>query len=336
MQKKRVTLQQLAQASGVSVSAVSMALRNHPRISPQKRKEINRMATEMGYVYNRHAANLRKSVSNTIAVCVNDLKNPVFMGFLASIEKVCRQHHKLLLLCNAHESTTTQTEFIQKMLEQGAAGLLLSPVIGSKSEELIKYSQQGLPVVMFSRRLKTDYFDTVLNDDAKGVEMAVKALYESGHRHIGWIGGGQQTSTAEQRFESYQETLQELGMIVDDMMVDKTIETTRAAGQDAMKRLLGNCPYMTAVVCFSDLLALGATMACLKKGLNVGKEIAIIGHDDIEEASYCNPSLSTINVPTAEIGEKAAIFLLDRLKHTNRTAQHMTITPQLKLRQTAI
>ncbi len=329
---ERVTLKNLAEATGVSVSAVSMALRDHPRISEAKRTEIKRIAAEMGYIYNRQAASLRRGTTDSVSICINDLHNPVFIEFLTAIESEFRRSGKLVLLCNAHEDPEIQASFVRRMLEQGSAGLLLSPVEGTEPAELREIVRDRFPTVFFSRMLEGSDFDHAISDDAGGMQLAVDELVRLGHRQFAWIGGGQRTSTARARYRGFKTALERHGLPCPPEQVERVAETSREAGRQAMAAILKRAPHVTAVVCFSDLLALGAIMACHEAGRRIGKEISIIGHDDLEEASYIEPGLSSVKVAKEEIGRAAARLLLDRIIDPDAPAAREVIAPRLVLR----
>ncbi|SDI47513.1 LacI family DNA-binding transcriptional regulator [Aliiruegeria lutimaris] len=332
--QKRITLKTVAEAAGVSVSAVSMALRDHPRISETKREEIKALARKLGYIYNRQAASLRRGTNDNISICVNDLHNPVFLEFLTAIERELRQSDKLVLLCNAHEECEIQDSFIRRMLEQGSSGLLLSPVEGTCPDTLRTIVQNNFPTVFFTRRLEDEGFDHVVSDDALGVGLAVDELVRLGHRRIAWIGGGQQTSTAAGRCEGFAAALQKHDLPLTEAMVEKVRETNLEAGRAAMDRILRHAPEVTAVACFSDLLALGAASTCREAGRSVGQDISIIGHDDLEQSVYFDPGLSSVRVAKEQIGRDAARLLLNRIACPEAPPVHETVAPSLILRGT--
>lgn len=331
---KRITLKQVAEAAGVSVSAASMALRDHPRISEAKRQEIKQLAREIGYIYNRQAASLRRGTNDSISVCVNDLHNPVFIEFLTAIESECRQSGKLVLLCNSHEDAGIQQDFITRMLEQGSAGLLLSPVQGTSASELRDTVRDRFPTVFFSRSLDDSGFDHVISDDAHGVNLAMDELVRLGHRRIAWIGGGQDTSTAHARFKGFEEGLIRHGLENDPRRIERVADTTLVAGRETMATILDRAPETTAVLCFSDLLALGAISVCRDSGLSIGQDVSIIGHDDLEEASYFDPGLSSVKVAKASIGRLAAETLFKRIEAPEIAPMQEVILPSLVLRGT--
>lgn len=331
---KRVTLKDVAASVGVSVSAVSMALRDHPRISPAMRKQIKATAAKLGYVYNRHAANLRKGVSDNISVCINDLRNPVFWDILIGIEEEFRKQGKLVVLCNANENLDIQYKFLKMMFEQGSAGVLLSPVAGSDLSEVRAITRDVFPLVLFSRSFDKRHFDQVVNDDALGIQLAIENLHSLGHRRIAYIGGGKLTSTAQNRFAGYIKALQDFEIPINENLIIHCGHTSLPAGQEAMLELLKVKPGATAVVCFGDLLALGAVSACRSARLKVGSDISIIGYDDIEEASFCEPALSTIRMHKQLIGRTAARLLLERINEPGRRPEMRTIKPELVIRNT--
>ena len=329
--RARPTLRTIADRLGISVSAVSLGLRGSPKIAGDTRTRINEAAAAVGYIYNRRAAELRVGHARLIAVCINDLHNPVFVDFIKAIEKTLSAADYQVMLANTNESRETQSRFIRSCLEYGASGLLICPAAGTTVHDLDPCQRDELPTVLFSRLVPEAGLPGIANDDKAGAKLAVAHLGALGHRRIGWIGGGQATSTAEARLAGYVAGLQETGLRVDPSLA-VSCPTTREAGFSAAKTFIRRADRPTAIVSFGDLIALGALAACRDAGLAVGSDISIVGFDDIEENRYAVPALTAVQVARPEIGAAAATWLLDELKAPGQPAATRLLAPRMVIR----
>ena len=329
---KRVTLRTIADDLGITVATASLALRRHPRISPETTQRVEQAAARLGYIYNRAAANLRQTRSNLVAVCVSDLSNPVFNEFLEHIEDELREHQMQVFLGIAREDAAVQRRFLQTALEQGVGGIILLPVRGTTRADLAALLPDGqtdplVPAVVVSRALTDVPLPQFVNDDLLAGQLAAQCLIEHGHRQIVWVGGGQQTSTAPNRLLGVQRALSDAGLPAAEILHGPT---SRQFGHQTARMLLMRETPPTGVVCFSDLIAFGMITGCQELGKLPGKDISIIGCDDMEEAHLTFPPLTTIAVDKAEIGRRASRRLLAPM-----TGQDIVILPpRLVMRET--
>lgn len=329
---KRVTLRTIADDLGITVATASLALRRHPRISPETTQRVEQAAARLGYIYNRAAANLRQTRSNLVAVCVSDLSNPVFNEFLEHIEDELREHQMQVFLGIAREDAAVQRRFLQTALEQGVGGIILLPVRGTTRADLAALLPDGqtdplVPAVVVSRALTDVPLPQFVNDDLLAGQLAAQCLIEHGHRQIVWVGGGQQTSTAQNRLLGVQRALSDAGLPAAEILHGPT---ARQFGHQTARMLLMRETPPTGVVCFSDLIAFGMITGCQELGKLPGKDISIIGCDDMEEAHLTFPPLTTIAVDKAEIGRRASRRLLAPM-----TGQDIVILPpRLVMRET--
>lgn len=330
----RPTLKTIADQVGVTVSAVSLALRNDLRISQATRERIQQAAKELGYVYNRHAAGLRRGDSGTVAVCLNDLSNPFFTEFLGHMEARFREADRMMLFCHAHETPSIQARFIRQMAEHGAAGLILVPVAGTTREDLdgpqVRHLQD-FPLVLISRDVADTSFDRVINDDVLGIRLLFEHLYEAGHRRFAWLGGGGDTSTARDRECSFRQQMDAAGLPVTSDSVHHG-PTTLEVGDAMLKRLLAMPEPPTAIMCFSDIIAFGVLAACYRHGVRPGVDISVTGFDDMAAAAYSAPALTSVRVRTDLIGQCASELLLSRMEGEQFPPVRKVIPPELVVR----
>ncbi|SMC98638.1 DNA-binding transcriptional regulator, LacI/PurR family [Fulvimarina manganoxydans] len=328
---QKVKLSTIAEALGVSTATVSLALRDSPLVADITRERIKATARELGYIYNRRAASLRTSRSGIVGVCVHDVMNPFFGEILKSIEHELDRHHQTFILCNHYDDLSKQRAFVDTLLQLGADGLILSPAIGTPADDIRLAEANNLPAVLIARTIEGSGVCGFRGDDTYGMSLAVDHLIAKGHRSIAMIGGTHQTSTGRDRAEGWRQSLMKAGI---EPRPEWRIEGPRSrhAGFNAAKTFAGLDPLPTAAVCFSDLVALGLMYGLAREGLRPGIDVAVIGYDDIDEASIAMPSLTTVANGQAEVGHRAAGALLDRLSGQPASDETVLIRPVLKVR----
>lgn len=151
--KRRVTLQQVAEHAGVSTSTASLIVRNNPRISEATREKVLQSMRELGYVYDRVAANLRSQTSTTVGLIITDISNTFFSEFLIGVQNTLEEVGLTVLLGTTFDSVAKQEQLISTMLEHRVGGLILCPVSGTAEETLSRLEQLDIPVVLAVRRL---------------------------------------------------------------------------------------------------------------------------------------------------------------------------------------
>ena len=331
---QKVKLSTIADSLGLSTATVSLALRDSPLVAEVTRERIKQAARDLGYIYNRRAASLRTSRSGILGVCVHDVMNPFFGEILKSVEDELDRHRQTFILCNHHDQIEKQRTFVDTLLQLGADGLLLSPAIGTPASDVRLAEENDLPVTLIARTIEGSGVCGFRGDDAYGMGLAVDHLVERGHRRIAMVGGTDATSTGRDREAGYLAALKRAGIAFRPEWRIKG-PRNRHSGFDAAEAFLAIPERPTAVVCFSDLVALGFMYGVSRAGLRPGVDLAVIGYDDIDEAAIAMPSLTTVSNGQSEVGRRAAGALLDRLKGEPASDETVLITPELKIRQSS-
>ena len=334
MNSRRVTLRDLANHLGVSTATVSLALRDSPLVSSSTRQDVIQTAADLGYVYNRSAASLRTSRSNTIGVGFNDILNPYFTEMLAAIETATSDVNYTILLGTYFEDRVRQKRVIATLSEHQPDGLLVCPASGSDASDYAPAVDSRVPLVQVSREIAGSGFDFVGSDDVAGAKIALRYLHGLGHRRIALIGGKDSMSTGYNRRMAYREMMQEFGLPVEpELMIEGF--GTREVGLKATLHLLDLPAPPTAVFCFNDNSAFGVLMGLAHRGLQAGRDLSVVGCDDVAEASQWAPALTTIQNHHDEIGQKAADLLLSRIAEPDTPAERVLVPPDLVVRGTA-
>ncbi|WP_102958664.1 LacI family DNA-binding transcriptional regulator [Mangrovicella endophytica] len=331
---QKVKLSTIADALGLSTATVSLALRDSPLVAEATRERIKEEARTSGYIYNRRAASLRTSKSGIVGVCVQSIMNPFFGEILRSIEEELDRQRHTFVLCNHHDDLAKQRAFVDTMLQLGADGLILSPAVGTPAADIRLAEENDLPVTLIARTIEGVGVPGFRGDDRLGMSLAVDHLVSLGHQRIAMIGGDEMTSTGRDREAGYREALERAGLT---WRPEWRIAgpRDRHSGFDATLRFLDLAERPTAVVCFSDLVALGFMYGLSRAGLRPGIDIAVTGYDDIDEAAISMPSLTTVANGQSEVGRRAADALVARLRGDDTVDGTHLIKPELKIRESS-
>jgi LacI family transcriptional regulator len=198
------------------------------------------------------------------------------------------------------------------MQEHGAAGVILCPAVGTDVAGLEELAKTGVPVVLAMRRLADAPVSSVTPDNRGGAARAVQHLARLGHRRIAFLGGYARMSAHRERLEGYRDGLIRSGLPVDPAL-EIEAAPTKAGGTIAVEQVLGLAEPATAVLCFNDIVAIGAVHALARAGRTAGVDFGVVGFDDIAEAQHMSPPLTTVAVDTFGLGERAASLLLHQI-----------------------
>jgi len=330
---RNATILDVASAAGVSKSTVSLVLKGSPLIKEETAAKVREVAANIGYVYNRRAADMRSQSSNVIGVVINDLMNPFFAEVLVGIERKLVQAGYITLMAHTSESVDLQTKLMQSMREQNAAGIILCPALGTPATLVKEVQAWGIPLVVMVRPLGKGSYDYAGSDNALGAFMATKHLLDKGHRRIGFLGG-QSGAVFNDRLAGYRDALKKHRLKEHPELLCPALPT-RQGGYDALQRLLDVQPRATAAVCYNDITAFGALAALGERGIAVGRDFAIMGFDGLLDTAHSNPPLSTVDIRPGALGEAAASLMLERLSRPDTDRLRYVATPELLLRASA-
>ncbi len=329
----KVTIKDIAAMTGLSWATISLSLRDHPRIPDSTKQRVRRVAQEMGYVYNRQAANLRLSRTRTLAVCLNTIENPVISRISTSMLHHFQAHNWMVMFGDSEDSREKQAAFINTAVEYNVGGLIVVPAVGTEIGDL-EQAAGNVPMVVAIRDLAQQVLDQVRIDYQSGVFAALDHLVSLGHRRIGWIGGGLATLTSRVGLVAYRSRLRHHRIEAHEDWIQPCL-IARQNGYEAMKALLHSGARLTAVLCFSDLLASGALLALREAGLSPGKDVSMVGFDDLEEARFMAPPLTTVKIDQPALGLAAAELLLKRIADPAIPRQVTTVPAELVVRATS-
>lgn len=324
------TLSTVAQEAGVSVPTVSQVMRGTGRISDETRDKVLKAARKLHYVPNSRAAAMRSGENREIGFVINQLQNPFNAEVISGVVDLLEAEGYLVSVVDTRDDPRRQARQLESFIRHGRGGLIWVPAIDTSDETLDMLRAQSIPTVTFLRPVRRD-IDHVGIRNAEATATATRHLADLGHTHIAYLGGGDMTHVREERIAGYERALK-ARCLADPVIWD--CDDNKLAGLEAMLQLKSEHPKITAVVCNGDMVALGASLAVTRLGLTPGRDISIVGFDDIQDAAVATPPLTTMAVHPHKLGRKLARVLLDRIAEPEMPATVSEMSAELVIRET--
>lgn len=317
-----VTLLDIARACGYSVSTASLVLSGAPlsqNIAASTREKIRKMAQQLGYHPDAYARSLQRRRSGTIAVLAYDLADPFCIPLIRGIQDGLHAAHFLPLLIDARTERKLFDRYLKMILERRAEGVIvIASWIFEETNLLADIEKNHVPIVIVSRDLTHRKISSVLVDNEAGGALALRHLYNLGHRKIAVIRGPMELFDSEPRWAGVQLAAAEAGIRLDPRLVfqlPSLADPTSSfdGGLDFARRILASGRLFTAVLAFDDLTALGVVRGITEAGLRVPQDCSVLGFDDLLPAAMATPAITTIRQPLMEMGSMAARWVLDAI-----------------------
>lgn len=306
-----VSLHDIAQATGFSLSTVSRVLSNsdYP-VRAATRQQIRQVAEQMGYRPNLSARSLRTDRTDTIGIVVDDIMSPFVPPIVRGIQDCLAEHNLSSLVVNSDWNPVREHDAIGSLLSRPVDGIVF--VEYSHRATHTDLERSGKPHLFVHRLFGTPLKNSVVPDDEYGAALAVRHLVALGHRRIGFIAGPENWHSAHSRLSGYRNELQKLGIFLDPSLV-RSGDWESDSGYTAAGALLGISDPPTAVFAANDLMALGAIYAFQDAGLKVPHDMAVVGYDNREFTRIFRPQITTVDMPVYAMGQRAAQLLVDQI-----------------------
>ncbi|MBB5371538.1 MULTISPECIES: LacI family DNA-binding transcriptional regulator [unclassified Janthinobacterium] len=328
------TIKQVAQAAGVSFTTVSHVLNNTRPVSDEARAAVLAAAEQLHYVPSALARSLRSRSTGTIGLIITNNTNPYFSEVARGIEDSCYAAGYSVILCNSDDDPVKQREYLNVLLTKRCDGLILSALADSDGALLRKMK---VPAVLLDRAPNDLSIDAVAVDNHAGGVLAARHLLALGRRRIACIAGPREVTISNERIAGARAAMQDAGVPLPDALcrhADFTSAGGYAAALDLLALPAGQRP--DAVFCCNDLMAIGVLRAAAERGISVPGQLAVVGFDDIDLASFVYPALTSVAQNTRELGRVTADFLLARIAEPGLPRQQRSMAPMLQVRGSSV
>jgi len=335
---KKVSIVDVAKLAGVSVSTVSLVLRQKGKISTQTIEKVQAAITELGYVHNVAAANLRASTSNLIGLIVRDFSDTFNLRVITSIVQALEQQGYMVFLAHPQDDEARLEQCLLSFTRQGVAGVIY--LTSSTTRQTLPGAVRHctLPLVTVSQAMIEGQYDLVMRDNRQAAAQATRYLIERGHRNIAYIGGEENGLIRDQRLAGYRMALQHYGLVYKEEFTPACREETDAA-RLATRRLLESNNKITALLCHSSHAIIGCLNGIHQVGRTVGKDVfltqqvSLLGFEDMLQINLSSPSFTYVSSASDETGRQAAALILRKIGQNTLPPQRIVVSGELVLRE---
>lgn len=334
--KKKSTIKDIAAVLGLTPSAVSKALNNHPRISEKTKLAVQEVVEQLDYQPNYLSSALRKGKSNLVGVIIPRVNSHFFSSVMENIEKVLNLNGYSIIMTQSNELYAKECQEIDTLLKIQVDGIIAS--MANETTDLGYYEKiksKGTELVMFDRGEEGLNVDYIGIDDYKSSHLVVDHLVSQNYQKIAHIAGFKHIRIYKERIRGYQDALEKWNLKTEDNWIVES-NLRLEDGRQIMQQLLDAPERPDAVYVAGDIAALGALQVLLENNIKVPEEIALIGFSDEPFTSLTQPSISTVNQHSDQIGKLAAEAFLNRMNNPKNTKiNRIILEPELIIRQSS-
>lgn len=326
----RPTQRDIADLAGVSITTVSHVVNGTRAVAPETRTAVLDAIEKTGYTGDVIARSLVTGGTRTLGVAMSLSANPYFAQLMRAIEHEAAAAGYTVLLSDTHDAPDTERAVVRGLRSRRVEGVLLTPVPGDTAvvDDLVAL---GLPVVLLDRLTTRTDVDQVGAENIQANSALTQHLATLGHRRIGLVSGAPGVATSDERTLGYRLGLGRAGLPWNaDLVVPGHDE--REGGARALAALLDQAEPPTAVVVAGDKMLAGVLLEARRRGLRLGEDLAVAGHDDTEWADLVDPPLTTLAPPITDIGRNAVRLLLARIGDPDRAPEVVRLPPEFKHR----
>ena len=307
-----VTIKDVAHLAGVSTATVSRVLNDDPRIAPETFAAVRRVIEQSGYRRNTIARSLKTSRTHAVGFLTPEIANDFFMYIAEGVEERLQAEGYSLIICNTAESIETEEKRIDLLSDQRVDGVIIIPA-GNHGAHYAPLKARGIRAVIVDRLVSDFACDAVLVDNVGGAYAAALRFFEAGITRIGFIGGRQDLTTAQERWEGFRRAHIDQGYPIDERLIcfgDFHVDS----GYELAQRLMSLPDPPTHLFIANYFMHVGATRYLLQSGLGKDLKVQTAGFDSMDLVPLLGFSAFTLAQPMREIGHTAAELLLKRIR----------------------
>ena len=327
---EKVKISDVAKAAGVSLATVSRVLSNGGPVKAETRERILRVIEELNYQPNALARQLRTQKTKTMIVIVPNIANYLFSEVIFGIEAAASSNGYQVMIAEMHNQPSIEMHYINAIRQKQIDGII--SMSANMTQKLMQQISGGYPIVMALQSFQSDTIPSVSIDNSAAAKAMATHLIRMGRKQIVHLTNEQLHSPYSERLEGYKSALASNGLEVEDELISYG-EASIQGGYDQMQGLIDKGVRFDAVFAAGDTMAIGAMKALKSHGYRVPEDIAVVGFDDIELASFWDPSLTTIRQPAHQIGQCAFRKLLAQMNGENISQLKDVLPYELVIRE---
>jgi LacI family transcriptional regulator len=312
--RSALRLADVAERAGVSLATASRALAGRDGVSEQVANRVRQVSRDLGYVANLHARTLAGGSTSTVGLIVHQIDDPYFSEIASGVIRAAAEQDLMVQICHSARDPQQELRQIRNLIAQRVGVLIIAgsgyvdPRLQAESKaELSAFQDAGGRVAVIGRHFLRA--DAVLPDNQAGGEAIADHVLSLGHRAIAVVAGPERLATVADRLAGVASALERRGLSLAALPVVQT-DFTREGGRSATERILREHPQTTAIIALNDAMAIGVLSTLRSHRVSVPAQMSVVGFDDVSVAADLAPSLTTVRLPMAEMGQLALSMAL--------------------------
>jgi DNA-binding LacI/PurR family transcriptional regulator len=333
-----MTYQDIARIAEVSTATVSRVLSGTGWVSDERRARVLDAAHQLSYRGSRAARTLRRQRADTIGLIVSDVEYPSVASMVRAVENASAERGFALSVCNSDEDLAKERGYMDLLIEDRVAGVIISPATESASA-LDPLARAGIPIVTLDRRVHNGNIDSVLLDNEQATRMLVEDLLGHGHRHFAAVVGTTVATPSRERLEAMRaiiESVPDATVLVAGSRLGETIGVRHALdaiGPAVTALALAAHPQPTAFVCANAIMLTSVINSLTRAGIRIPEDAAVVGFDDMPGFSLFQTPVTVVAQPTQELGRLAVQLLFERMASPEKPTETILVPPELIIRR---
>jgi len=329
-----VQLRDVAAAAGVSISTASRVLTGSGRCSPAAKSAVEAAAKQLAYEPNRIARALRAQSTRSIGMTVPWLRNPFYAELVEAVDVFLQRVEFELVLADAHGSWEDEARRVNSLVSRQVDGLIVVPMDDAMSTRALAEAARSVPLIQLEYEVTDLEADYVGIDNALGVNLILDHIVELGARRVRFVSSTINSSAGRSRLQAFWQGAEERGIRHQEPILGRF---TSKFGKEAVQQILAEGTLPDAIVCASDVVALGVIGQLRAEGISVPDDVMVTGFDDIVFAELCDPPLTTVHQPRRRLADAAVSALVARINGDHQGGPtRVELPPHLVVRRSSL
>lgn len=332
--KANINIYDVAKVAGVSISTVSRALNDDPRISPTTKDKVRIAARNLGFQKNALASGLSTNQTKVIGVMVSQLNREFLASLVRSMEETAFNLGYSVIICQTNNSFEREKAYVDTLISSRVAGIIVTLSLETTTFDHFKKAKaQGIPIVMVDR-VTNELKDTtkIVIDDFQAAYEATKHLIGKGYRKIAYVSGPVKQLLYQNRLNGYRQALKDTGLPLQEEWEEYTLELTYEEGSKAAEKLLQLKNPPDAILTANNLAAISTIAYAQEKGIHVPAELGVLGFSEEPFSAFMRPSVTSVRQPSNDMGSLAVKKLIEEINAERKEDfiyQKITLSTQL-------
>ena len=329
---KRITIKDIAREAKVSIATVSHVINKTHYVSKELTDMVNKVIDKYEYRMDISASSLRKKVSKMIGVIVPNISSQFFAFLTKNIEKLSREVGYHVVICNSDYKSEIDIEHVEDLIARNIDGIIMIPA-SEETKYYKKIFEYDVPVVLVERKIDGIDWDSVITDSYDSMTQSIDHLVKLGHKKIAYIGREKDLVHSRLRFEGFKDAIKRNKLKINEEFIIHGAGFKFSDGYEDMLKLLNLKDQPTAVLVFSDVIAIGAMRAIQDKGYRIPDDFSVVGFDNIEIDNFTYPKLTSVTTMKEELSKITFKLLINRINRKKIKKKEVLIKTELVIRE---